>query len=119
MPISVKNKAPKKASYTVDDIVEGIGSGEVKRFCEEHGLEETIYDYTDIVCDVFKNATRITLSLTSDPEIEGRKMIKINISTKSDIETVLKLDEELFKMIDNNIPDRDNEYFVKTYDLIE
>lgn len=118
--VTVKIEVPEKISYTVDDRVEGIESEEIKRFCLEHGLEETIYSYTNIVCDVFKNAIRITVSLTSDPEIENREKIKLNISFKSDsdIETILKLDKELFKAINAVISARDNDYFVKTYDLI-
>lgn len=117
--LTVKIEVPEEMLYTVDDSVEGIESEEVKRFCKDHGLEKTIYSYINIVCDVFKNATRIIVSLTSDPEIENRKKIKLNISIKSDIETVSNLDEELFKTIDANIPDRDNDYFVEVYDLIE
>jgi hypothetical protein len=119
--LTVKIEVPEEMLYTVDDSVEGIESEEVKRFCKEHGLEETIYNYTDIVCDVFKNATRITVSLTSDPEIENREKIKLNISFKSDsdIETILKLDKELFKSISNAIPSKENDYFVKVYDIVE
>ena len=110
---------PTETSRILDDRVDIIEPDKVRRFCKEHGLEESFHIYIDKVCRLFQEANQITISLTSDPEIEEIKKIKINISIKSDIETVLNLDEELFKTIDANIPDSDNDYFVTTYDLIE
>ncbi|KHE93931.1 MAG: hypothetical protein K8F52_04975 [Candidatus Scalindua rubra] len=117
--ISVGIEFPKKVAYTVDDRVECVESEEVKRFCKEHGLEKTIYSYSKIVCDVFKNVARITFSIASDPEIEEREKIKLNICLKEDIDTILKLDEELFKAIEDGISDKDKDYFVTTYEIIE
>ena len=117
--VTVKIEVPEKTSYTVDDRVEGIESEEVKRFCSEHGLEDTIYNYTNIICNVFKNVTRITLSIVSDPEIEDMEKIKLNISIKEDIETMLRLDEEAFMAINDIILEKHQDYFVKTYEIVE
>jgi hypothetical protein len=110
---------PTETSRILDDRVDIIEPDKVRRFCEEHGLEEAFNTYIDEISRVFQKANRITISLASDPEIEERKKIKLAISIKSDIETVSNLDEELFKTIDANIPDRDSDYFVEVYDLIE
>ena len=68
---------------------------------------------------MFKNVTRITLSIVSDPEIEDMEKIKLNISIKEDIETMLRLDEEAFMAINDIILEKHQDYFVKTYEIVE
>jgi len=112
-------KFPKKVSNRVDVRVKGIESDEVKRFCKEHELGDAICDYTGIVCDVLTNATRIKISLSSDPEIGNREKIRFSISfeSNSNVEAILELDEKLSDTINATISTRDSDYFVKTYDL--
>lgn len=103
------------------DKVKIFNTDEINRFCEEYGIKEAFHIYVNETCRVFEDATLITISLTSDPEIENREKINLNISFKSnsDFETIMKLDKELFWSINSAIPGKENNYFVKTYDIVE
>lgn len=101
------------------DKYEVTGYDKITQFCEEHKLEKACDTYINIASRMFRDA-KMTLSLVSDPEIEDDIKINLKIKTKSDIESLLKLDYEFFRALDIAFLDpREKSYFVKTYEIIE
>lgn len=88
----------------------------VNKFCIENNLEQTLENYTSIACRIFRGA-EITLSLSSDPEIENNDKIKLNIKMDIDFDGLISLDEKFHKAIDVLVSEQDRDFFVKTYEL--
>jgi len=93
------------------------GYNEVISFCKEQGVEQALEHYANIACRIFKDAD-ITLSLTTDPEIENTVKVKLTIRIGTDIDSLLSLDEKFYEAVNVVISDEDREYFVKSYDLV-
>jgi len=92
------------------------GFYEISSFCKKHKLEQSLENYVGVACRVFPEA-RMTLSITTDPEIENAVKIKLSIEIDTDTDSLFDLDRKFFEAVRIIVPERDREYFVKSYRL--
>lgn len=101
------------SSKTACDI---SGFYEISAFCKKHGLEQSLENYVGVACRIFSDA-KITLSIATDPEIEDVVKIKLNIDIESDFDSLFDLDNKFFEAVSIVVPEKDRDYFVKSYRL--
>ncbi|HZV45833.1 MAG TPA: hypothetical protein VFG06_00625 [Thermodesulfovibrionales bacterium] len=90
------------------------GFYEISSFCEKHHLEQSLENYVGVACRVFPEA-RMRLSITTDPEIENAVKIKLSIDIDTDTDSLFDLDRKFFEAVRIIVPEKDREYFVKSY----
>jgi len=109
----------KTADYELEEPCSIKSSPEIENFCKDHGLERALKTYKNVVCRIFKNASKIIFSLSEDPEIENYIKVCLNIKIKADVQSLIQIDREFFKVIDSLIPEKERDFFVKTFEIIE